>query len=119
MTNPFQTTQIKVPPDFIDLGLGDPPFSLLPLDLIRRAAEAHFAENDPSFLQYGAEQGDGNFRLVLADFLSKGYGFSVESDHLFITSGISNGLDLICTLFTQPGDVIFVEEPSYFLALRI
>ena len=29
------------------------------------------------------------------------------------------GLDLICTLFSKPGDTIFVEEPSYFLALRI
>jgi DNA-binding transcriptional MocR family regulator len=28
-------------------------------------------------------------------------------------------LDLICTLFTQAGDTIFVEEPTYFLALRI
>jgi len=29
------------------------------------------------------------------------------------------GLDLLCTLFARPGDTIFVEEPSYFLALRI
>jgi DNA-binding transcriptional MocR family regulator len=29
------------------------------------------------------------------------------------------GLHLICTLFTQPGDTIFVEEPTYFIALRI
>jgi 2-aminoadipate transaminase len=28
-------------------------------------------------------------------------------------------LNLICELFTQPGDTIFVEEPTYFLALRI
>jgi DNA-binding transcriptional MocR family regulator len=38
---------------------------------------------------------------------------------LFVTTGASQGLDLICTLFTQPGDTIFVEEPTYFLALRI
>jgi len=29
------------------------------------------------------------------------------------------GLHLICTLFTHPGDTIFVEEPTYFFALRI
>jgi len=115
----FPASQINVPPGVIDLGLGDPPFELLPLDLIRRAAEARFAENDTSFLQYGAEQGDGRFRLALADFLSKGYGFPANPDHLFVTNGISNALDLICTLFTRPGDVILAEEPSYFLALRI
>jgi DNA-binding transcriptional MocR family regulator len=36
-----------------------------------------------------------------------------------VTNGVSNALDLICTLFTRPGDIIFVEEPTYFLALRI
>ncbi|HEX2697255.1 MAG TPA: PLP-dependent aminotransferase family protein [Anaerolineales bacterium] len=119
MRNSLQTVQISVPPDVIDLGRGDPGLSLLPLDLLRRAAEIRFAANDPSFLQYGTEQGDGFFRLALAQFLSKGYGFSVDPDELFVTNGISNALDQICTLFTQPGDTVFVEEPSYFLALRI
>jgi 2-aminoadipate transaminase len=36
-----------------------------------------------------------------------------------VTNGISNALDLICATFTRPGDTILVEEPSYFLALRI
>lgn len=38
---------------------------------------------------------------------------------MLITSGASSALQLICTLFTKPGDTVFVEEPSYFLALRI
>jgi DNA-binding transcriptional MocR family regulator len=29
------------------------------------------------------------------------------------------GLDLLCTLFARSGDTVFVEEPSFFLALRI
>jgi len=119
MTLPLPTSQVNIPPGVIDLGAGNPPFSLLPLELLRAAAEACFARGDPAFLQYGAEQGDGYFRLALADFLSGGYGFPVDARHLFVTNGISNALDLLCTLFTRPGDTIFVEEPSYFLALRI
>jgi DNA-binding transcriptional MocR family regulator len=57
--------------------------------------------------------------MALAEFLGRGYGFLVDSDHLFVTNGISNALDLICAHFTHPGDTIFVEEPTYFLALRI
>jgi 2-aminoadipate transaminase len=112
-------TQIQIPSDFIDLGIGDPQLSLLPAELIHKSAETCFAQNDSSFLQYGAEQGNGCFRLALAKFLSAGHGFPVEPESLFVTSGVSGGLDLICTLFTQPGDTIFVEEPTYFLALRI
>ena len=38
---------------------------------------------------------------------------------MFVTAGASSALDLICTLYTRCGDAILVEEPSYFLALRI
>jgi DNA-binding transcriptional MocR family regulator len=119
MTNYIPTSQTHIPEGMIDLGVGDPDFALLPLDMLRRAAEACFAKNDPAFLQYGAEQGDGYFRRVLAGFLSRGYGFPVDPGSLFVTNGVSNALDLICAHFTLPGDTILVEEPSYFLALRI
>jgi 2-aminoadipate transaminase len=119
MMTPLAVVQSQTSPGMIDLGLGDPSLSLLPLELIRSATEVRFAAKDSSFLQYGAEQGDGYFRLALAEFLGKHYRFPVESDCLFVTNGVSNALDQICTLFTKPNDTIFVEEPSYFLALRI
>ena len=119
MTNFIPTYQTYVPEGMIDLGVGNPDFEHLAYDLLHRATEACFAKNDPSFLQYGVEQGHGYFRLALAEFLSRGYGFPVGFDDLFVTNGISNALDLICAHFTRPGDTIFVEEPTYFLALRI
>ena len=30
-------------------------------------------------------------------------------------SGISHGLDLVCGNLSKPGDVILVEQPTYFL----
>ncbi len=119
MPNSPSTVQIHIPPGFIDLGAGDPQVELLPLDLIHKAANRRLSQKDATLLQYGAEQGDGWFRRALAGFLSRAYGFSVDPDHLFVTTGISSGLDLLCTLLTQPGDTILVEEPTYFLALRI
>jgi len=111
--------QNQPPPNVIDLGLGDPPLSVLPLELIRNSAQRRLARADHPFLQYGAEQGDGHFLGALAAFLTQGYGFEARPESLFVTNGISKALDLICTLFTQAGDTIFVEEPTYFLALRI
>jgi len=119
MTTYIPISQTYIPEGMIDLGVGDPDFALLPLDMLRRAAEACFAKGDTTFLQYGAEQGDGYFRMALAGFLGQGYRFPVDPDSLFVTNGISNALDMICAHFTCPGDTIFVEEPSYFLALRI
>jgi len=119
MTIPQTPSQVSIPPGFIDLGLGDPGFSLLPLDLIRQAASERLAQDDPYFLQYGLEQGDPHLRRALAGCLSRGYGFPVGAESLFITAGVSSGLDLFCSLYTSPGDTIFVEEPTYHLALRI
>lgn len=115
----LQISQTCPPPGLIDLGLGNPDFSLLPLDLLGECAAACFGRGKPDFLQYGLEEGNGYFRQALADFLSQGYGFPVSAESLFITHGASGALDLACTLFTHPGDTIFAEEPSYFLALKI
>jgi 2-aminoadipate transaminase len=113
------TAQLNLPPDVIDFGAGQPSPALLPLELLREAAANWFDNNDASYLAYGVEQGDGFFRQVLAGFLSRHIHMPVCSDSLFITGGASQALDLVCTLFSRPGDTIFVEEPSYFLALRI
>ena len=117
MTLPI--TQSQFSPNIIDLGAGEPNQAMFPLEMLRRAAEGRFAQGDPSFLQYGVEQGDGYFRLALAQFLSRGYGHPAHPENIFVTAGVSSALDLLCTLFTQAGDTIFVEETTYFVAPRI
>jgi 2-aminoadipate transaminase len=115
----FHVAQGQVSPDVIDFGVGHPADDLLPLEIMRQAAEQRLGQGDPVLLQYGYEQGDGFFRMALADFLTRRYAAPVDPDSLFVTNGVSQALDLICTLYSRPGDMIIVEEPSYFLALRI
>jgi DNA-binding transcriptional MocR family regulator len=115
----MQITQLDVPEGMIDFGIGQPALSLLPVDILRQAAEHRLRQGDPSILQYGTEPGNGYFRLALSEFLSDGYKMPVNADQLFITSGATQGLNLICTYFAGSGDTIFVEEPSYFLALHL
>ena len=113
------TTQATPREGVIDLALGHPSPTLLPLELLNRAARHRLSEGDPSTLQYGFEQGDGRFRQALASFLGEQYAAPVSAEELFVSNGVSQALDLICTLYTRPGDCVFVEEPTYFLALRI
>ena len=119
MMDSLQVIQIPCEADVIDFGNGEPALSLLPIDLLQQAAEACFAPHDPAILQYGTEQGNGYFRRALSEFLRQGYGFSVDPSTLFVTNGSSMGFHLTCSLFTRPGDVVFVEEPTYFLAFHI
>jgi DNA-binding transcriptional MocR family regulator len=114
-----QVAQISIPEGWIDFGIGQPHVDILPLEQLEEAARHRLRQGDRSILQYGMQQGNGQFRNSLAQFLSAQYEAAVDPDHLFITAGISQALDQICALHTQPGDTVFVEEPSYFLALRI
>ena len=117
--NKIITSNFDFPSDRIDLSIGQPGTSLLPLALLAQAAEHCLNRDNPYILAYGAEQGNWYFHDVLAGFLSEHYKHRVDPGHLFTTTGISQGLDFICGLFTQPGDTIFVENPTYSLALGI
>jgi DNA-binding transcriptional MocR family regulator len=113
------TSDFNIPVGMIDLSIGQPGMSLLPLASLAEAAEHCLTQGNPYILAYGAEQGNWYFRNALAGFLSEHYKFSVDPDHLFTTTGASQGLDFICRLFTRPGDTVFVEKPTYSLALGI
>lgn len=105
--------------DIIDFGNGQPALSLLPVRELRIAADHAMVAGDATLLQYGVDPGDEGFRASLAQFLTRRYATPVVASHLMASAGISQALDLICTRFTQPGDTIFVEEPTYFLALDV
>lgn len=103
----------------IDFGVGQPSADLLPVDLVRAGSEHYFASARALELNYGNKQGDSRFREALAEFLTSVSGHAASSESLFLSAGNSQALDFVCQRFTQPGDTVFVEEPSYFLAFRI
>ena len=113
------TFDVAGDPDTINFGIGQPSEDLLPVGLMRSAAEGFLAEASPQELNYGERQGDAAFRRALAGLLSDEYAAKVEADSLFVTAGNSQALDFVCALFTRPGDTVIVEEPSYFLAFHI
>lgn len=120
-----KTTLAKVtfdgepPPGVINLGIGQPSADLLPVDLLRQAADGFFRVAQAQELNYGEKQGDIRFRESLAKFLSLAYGKDATAESLLLTTGNSQAIDFVCERFTRPGDTVFVEEPSYFLAFEI
>ena len=126
-----QLPQIHLAPDMIHLGVGQPSLPMMPIREMERAASHCLGGDERFFLAYGETPGNRTFRQSLAGFLTSHNQecqpcrqgdqdrCEVGPDELLITNGVSQALDLICTLYTTPGDTVLVEEPSYFLALRI
>ncbi len=112
-------TQLTLRPGMVEFGWGHPDPALLPAADLAYAAELALRRNGPAALSYGAEQGPGQLLAALVEWLSHREGGAISPEHLFVTGGVSQGLDLLCTLLTRPGDVVLVQAPVYHLALRI
>jgi DNA-binding transcriptional MocR family regulator len=111
--------QLILRPGIIDFGWGHPRNDLLPAADLRRAADAALEHDGPAALAYGFEQGPGRLIEQLCGYLGRLDGEAPAPERIFITGGISHGLDLLCTLLTRPGEVVLVESPAYHLAQRI
>ena len=89
-------------------------------ELIHKATLAlHTPENYPQLFQYGPHSGSLAARSELVKFLSEEYAETVSCDDIWLTAGASQGLACIGSLLFQPGNVAFVEEPTYFLGLKV
>ena len=115
----IQTNQMYHEPGVVNFAIGQPAYNLLPREMLRLAAQHRLSRNDTSLLNYGYDKGDGYYRIELARFLEQGYGGPVDPESFMTTGGASQALDLVAVTFTSPGDIIFVEEPTYYMAQGI
>jgi DNA-binding transcriptional MocR family regulator len=115
----------RAAPGTLNLAVGHPAPSLLPAAslaaALREASSLAESESDGSSfsLSYGDEQGDARVLSVLASFLSKTFHEEVSSSSLFLTQGVSHGLDLALSVLTSPGDTVLVQRPTYFLSSKV
>ena len=93
--------------------------TLFPVDQMQAAAEEALRQHSTQALNYGIERGCGLLLRYLQAKLARDEGLHVGDDGLALTAGASGGLDTVCRLFTQPGDTVLVEAPSYHEALAL
>lgn len=71
-----------------------------------------------SLISYGPPQGDPVLRIEMAAALAQRE-VHVTADDIVITNGLTQGLSLTVQALARPGDVVFVEQPSYLGFLNI
>ncbi|MCX7719419.1 MAG: PLP-dependent aminotransferase family protein, partial [Candidatus Sumerlaeaceae bacterium] len=76
---------------------------------------AEAAEGKKS-LQYGSTIGYQDLRQVLARRLEgQGIAAPVDPNHIVVTSGSQQFLFLVTDVLVDPGDIVIVEDPTYFV----
>lgn len=111
--------QLQLATGVIDLAWGHPDMRLLPVEPIRRASDRALSKYAGAMLTYGIDRGVKPLRDAVQQWLATHEGIAPSDNELMISAGNSHALALVGAMYAQPGDVVFVENPTYHLALRI
>ncbi len=98
--------------DIVRFAMGSPAAEAIPAEILSKIGATALGPEAPDAFDYGATEGDPPLREALLDVL-KGTTDETTADRLTITAGGMQGLDLVCKLFVDPGDLVVVESPTY------
>ncbi len=103
-------------PEVISLAGGMPFVHALPQDEVRAVVDHVLRTRGDVALQYGGGSGQDGLKRRLVGLMAA-EGVVADPDHVLVTVGAQQALDLIGKVFIDPGDPIVVEAPSYVGAL--
>src|SRR5690606_17286337 len=107
-------------PRLLSLAAGFTDNATLPQTDVAAAVQALCA-GDPEPLQYGTNAGRPRLRQLLSMRLEQqdGDGQTVPVEEVFITNGSQQALYLAMQVLCDPGDLVLVDQPSYFVFLEM
>lgn len=105
-------------PEVVSLAGGMPYIAGLPLEEIGEMMRRLVVEQGEVALQYGSGQGYEPLREQITEVMAL-EGIHAHPDDVVVTTGSQQALDLVTTIFIDPGDVIVAEAPSYVGALGV
>ncbi len=94
--------------DAISLGVGEPDF-ITPWQ-IRSAAIKSIQRG---YTQYTGNRGLPALREQIARYVRERFGAEYLPEHIIVTVGASEGIDLVMRAICEPGDEILVPDPGY------
>ena len=105
-------------PEVVSLAGGMPFVPALPKERIIESFNSLMKDRSNIALQYSGGQGDPTLREHVREIMAL-EGIRSEIENIVITTGSQHGLDLVSSLFLDPGDVVLAEGPSYVGALGV
>lgn len=112
-------TQYEATPGVIDLAWGHPDPTLLPVEELREATRRAMDRHGPDILEYGSTAGSPPLIEFICERLAETDARAPRPAEVVITSGASQGLDLVATLLLGAGDTVLLDVPTYHLAISI
>ena len=105
-------------PGIISFAGGFPDAALFDVDGIRAASNAALDEEPGAALQYGATEGYQPLREQIAAFMTSKGAQELAPEHLIVTTGSQQALDLLGKTLISPGDKVIVEGPTFLATIQ-
>lgn len=109
--------KVTADPEIISFAGGLPNPELFPVEAMDKASREVFAEIGASALQYSTTEGDAGLRAIIAKRYAN-RGLSVDPDHILVTTGSQQILDIVAKVFLDQGDKVIIERPGYLGAIQ-
>lgn len=100
-------------PSVISFAGGLPNPDYFPAEPLRVAADKVLGQDGANALQYAPTLGYQPLREFIAQRYAEKCDLVVDPEHILITNGSQQGLDLVAKILVDPGDEVIVESPSY------
>lgn len=119
----FLMTEALARPNLMSLAAGFTDNVVLPSELVAKSVR-RLESRDPGkgYLQYGMNQGRMELREQVCRLLSSypgEEGLPLTPANVMISNGSQQSLYMSAQLYCDPGDIVLVEAPSYFVFLEL
>jgi len=102
-------------PEMISLAGGWPDPSTFPVEEAKYIISDILDNNWRYALQYGTTEGLPIFREYISQWAKNFEKINVKADNIILTSGSTQGMDLAGKTLIDPGDLVLVGLPTYFV----
>lgn len=99
-------------PGVINFSHGTPPLEFFPVHHLKDAINTVIERDGSKALAYEVTEGYGPLRASVRDYVSA-LGIRCSSDHVLITGGTQQALDLVVQAVLSEGDILVTENPTY------
>jgi 2-aminoadipate transaminase len=101
-----------------DFAVAYPDPDLLPLDDLARATAQALREEGRSLALYPPPLGHEGLRTLIVEKVAEERGIRTDPDHVLLTSGSMQGINLVFEALLDPGDIVLTEDFFYLGTLR-
>jgi GntR family transcriptional regulator/MocR family aminotransferase len=99
-------------PGVISFSHGAPPNEFFPMQHLKDAINTVLDRDGAKALAYELTEGFGPLRAAVRDYVSA-LGIRCSADHVLVTGGTQQALDLVIQAVLSEGDVLVTENPTY------